>query len=47
MDSNYAIANVLGLPRNAKTKHDIKQNENVGAQGFAPAFNKACAQHTP
>gem|GEM_PF-5943395 len=26
------------LSRNAKTKHDIKQNENVGAQGAKARF---------
>jgi len=28
----------LRLLRNAKTKHDIKQNENVGAQGVKARF---------
>jgi len=38
---------LFNMSRNAKTKHNICITGNVGAQCFAPAFNKACAQRTP
>ena len=47
MASNSSCVKVLRLSRNAKTKHDICHIGNVGAQCFASAFNKACAQRTP